>query len=197
ERQLVTAAAQQSKGAAGGAGSQAPPNTPAPPNAQPVPEAQAAPGPTLAVIRLNLQVEARFVEHLLFNQALEETPLFLSTDALSLVAAGQGASENISKLVQEGKVGLAAQLLTASPPLDGKYQINLFFKADKAGPTTETMQFAEQAGRSDPFVMNGVDEFIRMLNEHYSKQERQPPGSAPQPAHTLPPNPAQGSGQMG
>lgn len=123
---------------------------------------------TLTVVQLNLKVEARFAQHLLFNQAIEEMPLFLNTDALAMVKSDKSPLAEAGKLVEEGNAVLAAQLLGASPNLSGTYTIHLYFKSDKVGPSTEPMSFAEQAGKTDPFAMSGVDEFLRALMQYYS-----------------------------
>ncbi len=126
----------------------------------------------LTVVQLDLKVDARFAQHLLFSQALEETPLFLNTQSLAL-ARGETEKtdmEKVGKLVQEGRSGLAAQLLRSSPDLNGTYQINLYFKADKVGPATAPMHFSTEPGRTDPFVMDGVEEFLQALTQYYALQ---------------------------
>jgi hypothetical protein len=152
-------------------------------------------GPALAVLGLDLKVEARFAEHLLFNQALEDMPLFLSTESLSLARGADSPMDRVNKLLQEGNPSLAAAVLSASPDLQGSYHVNLYFKSGKAGPTTEPMQFSEQAGRMDPFAMAGVDEFIRFLIDHYNSQ----PGTNPAPGSGRNPQDGPGtrSGQLG
>lgn len=147
------------------------------------------PAPTLTVVQLDLQVEARFAEHLLFNQSLEGMPLFLNTDVLSLERAGTAAVNDATKLVEDGESWLAAQLLKTSPPVDGTYQINLYFKSGKAGPGTDVMSFSQQAGRIDPFVMDSVDEFIRTLLDYYT--------NGANPNWQGPSNPSGGAGQLG
>ncbi len=136
-------------------------------------------GVFLTLIQLELAVDARFAEHLLFNQALEEMPLFLNTEALSLTRAEEPPVERVAELVAQGDSWLAAQILTTSPPVDGVYRINLYFKNGKQGPATDQMQFSEPAGRMDPFVMDSVDEFIQTVIEHYryqGKPDRSQPG---------------------
>lgn len=147
------------------------------------------PAPTLTVVQLDLKVEARFAEHLLFNQSLEAIPLFLNTDALALERAGNSPVESVTKLVEDGESWLAAQLLRTSPPVAGNYQINLYFKSGKAGPGTDVMSFGQQAGRVDPFVMDSVDEFIRTLLEYYL--------NGTNPNWQNPYTPGSGTGQLG
>lgn len=127
------------------------------------------PAPTLTMVRLELKVGARFIEHLLFNQSLEETPLFLNTSGLSLVREGGLPLEAVSRSLSEGRHLQAAQLLGASPPVAGVYLIDLYFKGGKAGPATDPMSFAHPAGRVDPFAMSDVDEFIRTLLQYYGR----------------------------
>lgn len=188
ERKVVTVAPEQGQQQAPPAGQQQTPKA-----AQP--EGGAA--PTLAVIQLNLKVDARFAEHLLFNQALEEMPLFLNTGALSLARGDKLPTDRVTKLLEQGNTWLATQILSASPPLDGTYQVNLYFKGGKAGPTTEPMQFAEQTGRMDPFVMTGVDEFIRLLLDHYTDQKGLDDGAAPGSGRNTQDGPGGRSGQLG
>lgn len=173
DRKLVAAKPQAQSGAQGAESQQA--------DAQPAPAQPAgkdAPNvvtPMLTVVQLDLKVDARFAQHLLFSQALEETPLFLNTESLAL-ARGEDEKadmEKVGKLVQEGRVGLAAQLLRSSPDLDGTYQINLYFKADKIGPATDPMHFTTEAGKNDPFVMDGVEEFLQALTKYYALQGEQ------------------------
>jgi hypothetical protein len=171
ERKLVTPASQQA-GAQPGAqpGEQGANGTAPQPGAQQDAQPGAQPGsiaPTVAVVQISLKVNARFPQHLLFNQALEEMPLFLSADAVSLDKADSSVGNQVGKLVASGNTWLAGQLLGASPDLNGAYQVNLYFKQDKAGPTTDPMQFSADAGRNDPFAMQGVDEFLQALVDHY------------------------------
>jgi hypothetical protein len=135
-------------------------------------EQSAGGAPMLTVVQLELKTDARFAQHLLFSQALEETPLFLSTDNLELERVGdtQSAIDEVGKLVKQGHTWLAAQMLNASPDLDGRYVIDLYFKADKAGPATAPMQFGESTGKTDPFAMDGVDEFLQALVQYYKLQ---------------------------
>jgi hypothetical protein len=148
---------------------------------------------TLTMVPLELKVKGRFAQQLLFNQGLEEMPLFLSTADLNLTRSkDEETAAQTGKLLQEGNTYMAAQLLKASPLLDGTYQIRLYFKQEKAGPTTDAMEFATPAGRMDPFVPDGVDEFLRVLMEHYSR-----PDSGPGPGGSVPhPDPAGGE-QLG
>jgi len=150
---------------------------------------------TLMVIRLDMKVEGRFAEHLLFNQALEKMKLFLNTDALGLVKAEQASPDQVGKLLEQGNSLLATEVLKASPNLDGVYQINLYFKGGKVGPTTEPMQFGEDAGRMDPFVMDAVEDFIRILSEYYNTQSL-PGGTGPK-SPTAPAQPGKAGTQMG
>jgi hypothetical protein len=126
------------------------------------------PAPTLTVLQLNLKVDAMFAQHLLFNQALEEMPLFLNTDSLGIEKPATSPSEQVGKLVADGNAWLAAQVLGASPNLNGTYQINLYFKQEKVGPTTDPMQFSQLTGRSDPFAMASVDDFLQALVDYYT-----------------------------
>ena len=209
EKKQVTAS--EALGASGQAqpGAQAPaggpaqqqPNAQANPGAQPAAPAGAPPDPTLMVVTLDLKVEARFLQHLQFNQALEEMPVFLSTEGIGL-APGQteNTMEIVSQLVQSGEADLAAQILGGSPTLDGTYKLALIFKGEKMGPTTDPMSFSEAAGRVDPFAMNAVDEFLSFLVQHYAQQDAaagpngQPNQGAKKPTTTVP---GTKKGQMG
>lgn len=146
---------------------------------------------TLVMIPLELKVDATFVEHLIFNQYLEDAPLFLNTWGIGLTRRGELPLEKVGKLVKSGSPWLAEQMLTANPPVDGVYQMALFFKANKAGPSTEEMQFDSPPGRIDPFVMAAVDEFIRMLQSYFADQAR----TTPPADGTVPSLP--GYGQLG
>lgn len=141
------------------------------PSAQPQAPSGPAPDPTLMVVTLDLKVEARFLQHLQFNQALEEMPVFLNTEGMALVPGkNEDTMEIVSQLVQSGETNLAAQVLGGSPTLDGNYRLALIFKGEKMGPTTDAMAFGEAAGRVDPFALNAVDEFLDFLVQHYANQ---------------------------
>lgn len=124
--------------------------------------------PDLTMIQLELKVDARFAEHLLFNQSMEQMPLFISTNALSLVRAEALPVNQAGEALAEGNALLAGKMLRASPVVTGVYRVNLYFKNQKAGPATASMTFAESAGRSDPFAMTGVDEFIQSVLDFYA-----------------------------
>lgn len=161
-------------------------------NAQAGNAVDATGAPMLTMIRLDLKVDGQFAEQLFFNQALEEMPLFLNTGALSIGrTVDQTTSDRVGKLLQSGNSWLASQLMKASPKLEGSYQVYLYFKAPKQGPTTEAMQFTESTGRSDPFAMDGVDEFLDFLTNHYANQDGNTGGSTTLPADGRTP------GQMG
>jgi hypothetical protein len=201
ERKQVTAAPQQ-----GGAQGQTPPpaqpqQNQQPQQSQPQPNQQAPQGdpdaaPTLTVVELELKVDARFAQHLLFNQALEEMPLFLNTNALAMAKPDTSPVDQVNKLVESGNKWMAAQVLAASPTLDGSYKIALYFKGDKAGPTTEVEQFGSDAGRMDPFAMDGVDEFLNTLSQYYSGVST-PGTSADQYPYSQPMLPGEHKQQMG
>lgn len=125
---------------------------------------------TLVRIPLEMKVDGKFAEHLIFNQYLEDAPLFLNTHGFELIRGGELDLEKVGKLVQGGNTWLAGQVLSESPPVGGVYRLSLYFKASKAGPSTEEMRFESEAGRIDPFVMAAVDEFIRALQEHFAGQ---------------------------
>ncbi|HWI53137.1 MAG TPA: hypothetical protein VNT01_13435 [Symbiobacteriaceae bacterium] len=143
----------------------------------------AVPAPTLTVIQLELKVDARFAQHLQFNQSMESMPLFLNTNSLAMEKEQTATLEEMGKLIQGGNASLAAQLLAISPNLNGTYKVDLYFKADKQGPMTGTMQFAEAAGRLDPFA--NIDEFIDTILRFYSNQPA--PDGSRGPLPTLPP----------
>ena len=149
------------------------------PNATPAPEPAAA-APTLTVIQLELKVDARFAQHLQFNQGLEGMPLFLNTNSLAMEKEQKASFEETGKLIQSGNALLAAQLLSVSPNLNGTYKVDLYFKADKQGPLTDTMQFAEAAGRTDPFA--NIDEFIETIIRFYSSMPATDGSRGPLPA---------------
>ncbi|HWI64365.1 MAG TPA: hypothetical protein VNT75_21200 [Symbiobacteriaceae bacterium] len=194
EKKQVTAAPQQpgaqpaqpqaapkTTGSAPAQGSQVAATQAAP--GQPQPSADpAAPAPMLTVVQLELKVDARFAQHMQFNQGIEEMPLFLNTDALSIAKEEPLPLEQVSKLVQGGNSTLAAQLLSLSPTLKGSYKLNLYFKADKQGPLTDTMHFSEEAGRSDPYA--NVDEFVDTTIRFFSSQPG--PDGSRGPLPTLP-----------
>lgn len=128
---------------------------------------QAQTGVTLDVITLTLQVDARFAEHLLFNQALEQVPLFLSTEGLALIRAEEPGAEALDGLMKSGRYDLAARLLSSSPKLTGSYQVRLYFKSNKAGPPTNSMSFDRESGRMDPFASASAEEFVELLRRHF------------------------------
>lgn len=136
----------------------------------------ADPASTLTLIRLDMKVSAHFLEHLLFNQHVEKMPLFLNTDGLSLTRDGEFSFDEASQLAADGDPWAAAKLLGASPTVAGTYQINLYFKGGKVGPSTDPMTFAQGAGRVDPFAMGDIDEFIRTLLAHYNGEGWQDSG---------------------
>lgn len=155
------------------------------PNAAPK-NAQGAAKPPLdtmlTVVRLDLKVDAHFVEHLLFNQAVEQLPLFVSTDSLGLKRSDKLPMDGVGKLLQDGNLAGAESLLAASPPVEGTYHINLYFKGAKAGPATAAMAFADGTGRRDPFAMEGVAEFVDSVNDYLANPasfNTGPDGSAP------------------
>lgn len=174
-----TAAAPNQAGSAGQAGGQG--QAPAAAAAQ---SGSADGMASLVMIPLEMRVDGKFAEHLIFNQYIEEAPLFLATHGIVLTRQGQLPMEKVSRLVLGGNPWLAEQILSESPPVDGVYRFNLYFKADKPGPSTEEMQFDSQPGRIDPFVMDAVDEFIRWLQEYFAGQEpgdgTPPPSDPPQ-----------------
>ncbi len=126
----------------------------------------------LVMVPMELKVTGKFAEHLIFNQYLEDTSLFLNTHGLSLSRGGEMPMERVSKLVEGGNLWLAGQLLNQSPRVDGTYKVNLYFKAGKAGPSTDEMRFGSQTGRVDPFVWDAVDEFIRLLQASFQDPGR-------------------------
>ncbi|HEY3364406.1 MAG TPA: type II secretion system protein GspM [Symbiobacteriaceae bacterium] len=154
--------------------------------------------PTLTVIQLDLKLDGRFADHLLFNQELEGTPLFLSTDALELQPSPETKSpvDKVSQFIQDGNAWMAAQTLGLNPTLNGAYQIKLYFKGVKVGPATDSMQFAQPTGRTDPFVMDNIDEFLQALIDYYSGTLG---GSKTGPGTTNPPavDPGKVHSQMG
>lgn|GEM_PF-3575935 len=140
---------------------------------QPKPQENSGNIPTLVMVPLELKMKAKFSEHLIFNQYMEETPLFLSTHGLSLTRAEELPMDRLTRLVEGGSLWLAGQLLAESPTVDGVYRVNLYFKADKAGPSTGEMQFDSQPGRVDPFVWDAVDEFIQALQASFEESRSQ------------------------
>lgn len=136
--------------------------------------AQSQTGVTLDVITLTLQVDARFAEHLLFNQALEQVPLFLSTEGLALVRAEEPGAEDLDGLVKAGRYDLATRLLSSSPKLTGSYQVSLYFKGNKAGPSTSSMSFDREPGRMDPFASASAEEFVELLRRHFRAGQDRP-----------------------
>lgn len=126
---------------------------------------------SLVVVPLEMKVDGKFAEHLIFNQYLEDAPLFLNTHGIDLVRQGDLPIEKVGKLVQGGNPWLAGEILSQSPPVDGVYRIHLYFKADKPGPSTDEMHFDSPPGRIDPFVMDAVDEFIRWIQAYFAGQE--------------------------
>ncbi|MFZ5814976.1 MAG: hypothetical protein ACOY93_06690 [Bacillota bacterium] len=173
EKSVVNVAEQQPSGQSQGEGGSQPPSGQA-----------EDPLTSLVMIPLEMKVDAKFAEHLIFNQYLEEAPLFLNIHGLELVRAGQPPIERASDLVQSGNPWLAEQLLNESPPVDGLYRLNLYFKAAKPGPSTEEMHFDSPPGRIDPFVMAAVDEFIAMLQEYFADPGgggSRPPADGPAP----------------
>lgn len=136
------------------------PNTP--------PQAAKTPGYDVTVIRLELKLEGQYAQHLLFNQMIEQLPLFLSADAISLQSAEKATLADATKLLGEGKIQQAELLLGASPKVAGNYALNLYFKVGKPGPATTAMSFDQEAGRIDPFAPDSVDVFIDSILQHYS-----------------------------
>jgi hypothetical protein len=150
---------------------------------------------TLVVIPLEMEVEGKFAEHLIFNQYLEEAPLFLTTQGFSLKRKGALSLQEADKLVEgdPSSAWIAGQVLRESPAVDGAYRLTLYFKAGKPGLSTEEMRFDSAPGRIDPFVMAAVDEFIQLLQDYYGRGDR--PGSTPptNDGHqTAPPLPSYG-----
>ncbi|MFZ5825368.1 MAG: hypothetical protein ACOY94_13795 [Bacillota bacterium] len=125
---------------------------------------------SLVVVPLEMKLDGKFAEHLIFNQYLEDTPLFLNTHGIELVRQGDLPIDKASRLVQGGNPWLAGEVLSQSPPVDGVYRVNLYFKADKPGQSTDEMHFDSESGRIDPFVMDAVDEFIRFLQAYFAGQ---------------------------
>lgn len=157
---------------------------------------QASAMTTLVMLPLELKVDATFASHLIFNQYLEDAPLFLNTWGVTLTGRADLQLEKVGKLVQSGNPWLAEQALSGSPPVDGLYKIALFFKVNKAGPSTDEMRFDSDAGRIDPFVMAAVDEFIQVLQAYFADQARPVPPLDP----SLPSPPVRehpDSGQLG
>ncbi len=151
--------------------------------------------PTVTVIRLDINVDARFVEHLLFDQAMEQTPLFLNTDSFALARSDKLPADRLSKLLESGDAAAAEQLLGSSPAVSGTYHINLYFKNGKPGPATSAMQFSESTGRMDPFIMDGVGEFVQSLVDYYATSTTDKPGLGRGRGTSEPPSSR--SGQMG
>jgi hypothetical protein len=150
---------------------------------------------TLVVIPLEIEVEGKFAEHLIFNQYLEEAPLFLTTQGFSLKRKGALSLQEADKLIEgdPSSAWIAGQVLRESPAVDGAYRLTLYFKAGKPGPSTEEMRFDSAPGRIDPFVMVAVDEFIQLLQDYYGRGDR--PGSTPHTNdghQTAPPLPSYG-----
>lgn len=167
------------QGAGGKAGGKAPGNS-----GQTV-EQQAAMA-TLVVVPLEIKVDGKFAEHLIFNQYIEDAPLFLNTYGIQMARQGNLPIEKAGQLVQSGNPWLAGQVLSQSPAVDGVYRVNLYFKADKPGPSTDEMRFGSQPGRIDPFVMDAVDEFIRWVQAYFAGQGAGD-GRLPPPGPTTPP----------
>lgn len=136
----------------------------------PAQTAEKSPPPStgLTTVRLDMKVDAHFAEHLLFNQSMEQMPLFLNATGLSLKRAEKAPLDLAGKMIADGRAFMAGQILRSSPVVEGTYQVHLYFKTDKAGPATSPMQFADGAGRMDPFAMNGVDEFVQSVLDFFS-----------------------------
>jgi len=153
------------------------------------------PSPIVTVIQLDIKVDARFVEHLLFDQSVEQMPLFLNTVGFSLTRSDKLPADRLGKLLQSGDAVGAEHLLGASPTVSGTYHINLYFKSNKPGPATSAMQFGESAGRMDPFEMDGVGEFVQSLLDYYANSNTDEAGQVRGRGANAPP--ASRSGQMG
>lgn len=149
----------------------------------------------LTLVRLALQVEGTFSSQMLFNQALEDIPLVLNTDSVGLkrpaVAPG-GALQ----LAWDGRLREAAQLLALSPPLAGTYTVNIYFSTEKPGPDTSTY-FRSEPGRTDPFALDGVEEFLQHLLIYYPSAPAQAEKPATDPPATPPSTPPSPKKQLG
>lgn len=172
---------------------------------EPEPAAGAEPSPangmtTLVVVPLEVKLMGRFADHLIFDQYLEQAPLFLNTPGFTLERQLEIDGEKIGRLIRSGNPWLAEQLLTQSPPVEGTYRFKLYFKAAKAGPSTDSMHFDSQPGRIDPFVLAGVDELIafiqrffadlqRLEEQNGSRDPRLPPQTGPSPQPQPQPQP--------
>jgi hypothetical protein len=123
----------------------------------------------LTKITLDLTTEGMFKNQLHFHQLLERMELFLNTGSFGMTRKEEPALVRISELVQQGDDRKAAQVLATPPTLDGTYQLHLYFKSDKIGhPASDGMKFQSQPGRDDPFVWDGVEEFIQTLLHYYT-----------------------------
>lgn len=136
---------------------------------------------SLTVIRLGVEVDGPFAGQLLFNQALEDMPLFLNTDSMELKRPTLATGEPL-KMAQDGYFWEAVRALGISPTLGGSYTVNVYFKHDKSGPDAAGAAFSSTAGRTDPFALDGVEEFMRELLRLYPAT----PGAEQQPGSELP-----------
>lgn len=143
----------------------------APAGAQATAPAAAEAPTTLTVLRIQMKVDARFSGHLLFNQAIEQMPLFLNVDGLSLVRAEAVPLDKVGALLGEGNLSAAERLLGQHPVVSGTYQLNLYFKSEKAGPSGDATHFGSAPGRQDPFVLDGISEFMEFLIQFYANPE--------------------------
>jgi hypothetical protein len=136
-------------------------------------QGQASPMPALTVVRLDLQVDGTFASQLLFNQAMEDMPLFLNTDRMSLKRPAADLAGAL-KTARDGAFAEAVQALQFSPALGGTYTVNIYFKREKPGPDGEGARFSSMPGRVDPFTVDGVEEFLRELLRYYPGDLKDP-----------------------
>ncbi len=154
-------------------------------------------GPTegdLQPINVSLQAEGSFLSHVLFNQAAEGIPVFLSGEGLELTrtyAAVMPASSD-GKAVPPSASALAR--LAYAPPLAGAYRFVLQMRPADGGPDTAGLSFSDSLGRNDPFAESAVAALSAELQAAFPSAKVQlPPGlvlpAAPAP-ETRPPAPS-------
>jgi len=174
---LKAAPAAASQPASGPAPADQPAPAPAPAQ-QPNPGAKPAPSPdavdpdaNITVIGIDLKVDARFVEHMLFSQAIEQLPLFLRVDSLDMSLSNKPLTDQASELLKKGDRASAERLLSASPIVTATYHIDLYFKGPRPGPAvSSTMQFADGTGKLDPFALDSVNDFVQALQDYIQQQ---------------------------
>lgn len=130
-------------------------------------------------VALDLTATGTFTHHVLFQQELDQVPLFFRVDGWELAHDKESVFTRAQEKLEQVGPWAAEALLREPPQLAGRYRLMVYFRPQQPGPAG-----GEAAGaggsRLDPFTSDLVGEFADELRKAYG--EAGVPGFTPSPA---------------